>query len=52
MAIGPAITKPWADECLSLCKLISKSMHVDLGQTNDKVAMKLGYHRLKWVLQS
>ena len=52
MAIGRAIIKPWADESLSLCKLISKSMHVNLGQTNNKVVMKLGYHRLKWVLQS
>ena len=52
MAIGPAITKPWADKCLTLCKLISKSMHVNSGHANDRIAMKLGYHRLKWVLQS
>ena len=52
MAIDPAITKPWADKCWSLCKLINKSMHANLGQTNDTIAMKLGYHKLKWVLQS
>ena len=52
MAIGPDITKPWADKCLSLCKLINKSVYVNLGQANDRIAMKLGYHRLKWALQS
>ena len=28
MAVGHAVTKPQADKCHSLCKLISNSMHV------------------------
>ena len=52
MAIDPVITKPWADQCWSLYKLINKSMHANLGPTNDTIVMKLGYHKLKWVLQS
>ena len=32
MAIGPIVTKPSADWCWPLCKLISNSMHVNLGQ--------------------
>ena len=27
-------------------------MHVNLGQTNDRIAMELGYHRLQGALQS
>ena len=41
MAIGPTIMKPSAEQCRSLCKLISKSMQVDLSQTNDRIAVKL-----------
>ena len=49
MAIGPAVTKQSANKCRSLCKLISNSMHVNLGQTNDGIAMKVRYHRKEWV---
>ena len=52
MAIDPAITKSWTDKRWSLCKLISKYMHANMGQTNDAIMMKLDYHKLKWVLQS
>ena len=45
MAIYLIVTKPSANKCRSLCKLISNSMHANLGQTNDGIAMKLRYHR-------
>ena len=45
LAIGLTVTKPSANKCRSLCKLISNSMHVNLGQKNDSIAMKLRYHR-------
>ena len=44
MAIDPAITKPGADKHWSLSKLISKSMHANLGQTTGTIAMKLGWN--------
>ena len=50
-AIGLTVTKPSANKCRSLCKLISNSMQANFGQTNDGIAMKLRY-RLEWVLQS
>ena len=40
MAIGLTVTKPSANKCRSLCKLISISMHASLGQTNYGIAMK------------
>ena len=40
MAIGLTVAKPSANKCRSLCKLISNSMHANLGQTNDRIAMK------------
>ena len=40
MAIGLTVTKPSANKCRSLCKLISNSMHANLGQTNDRIARK------------
>ena len=46
----PNVTKLSTNKCRSLCKLISNSMHVDLGQTNDGIAIKLRHHRLEWVL--
>ena len=52
MAIGLTVTKPSANKCRSLCKLISNSMHANLGQTNDGIAMKLRYHWQEWVLHS
>ena len=52
MAIGLTVTKPSAYKCRSLCKLISNSMYANLGQTNERIAMKLRYHRREWVLQS
>ena len=52
MAIGLTVTKPSANKCRSLCKLISNSMHVNLWQENEGIAMKLRYHRLESVLQS
>ena len=52
MAIGLTVTKPSANKCRSLCKLINKSMHANLGQTNDGIVMKLRYHRQEWVSQS
>ena len=45
IAISLTDTKPSANECQSLCKLISNSMHANLGQTNDRIVMKLIYHR-------
>ena len=45
MAICLIVTKPSANKCRSLCKLISNSMHANLGQTDDGIAMKLKYHR-------
>ena len=52
MAIGPTVTNPSAYKCRFLCKVISNSIHVNLGQTDDGIAMKLRYHRQEWVLQS
>ena len=52
MAIGRTVTKPSANKCRPLCKLVSNSMHVNLGKPNDKIAMKLRYHRLEWVVQT
>ena len=45
MAIGLTVTKPSANKCRSLSKLISNLMHANLGQTNDGIAMKLKYRR-------
>ena len=44
MAIGPTGTKPSANKCRSLCKLISNSMHINLGQANEGIMMKLRYY--------
>ena len=52
MAIWPTVTKPPANKCRPLCKLVSNSMHANLGQANDGITMKLWYHRLEWVSQS
>ena len=52
MAIGLTVTKPSANKCRSLCKLMSNSMHANLEQTNDGIAMKLRYRRQEWVSQS
>ena len=49
MAIGLTVTKPTANKCRSLCKPISNSMHANLGQTNDGIAMNSKYHRQEWV---
>ena len=51
MAIGTTVPKQSATKCRLLCKLISNSMHVNLGQTNDGIAMKVRYHRKEWVVQ-
>ena len=52
MAITLTVTKPSANKCRSLGKLISNSMHANVGQTNDGIAMKLKYHRQEWVSQA
>ena len=41
MAIGHTVTKLPANKCRSLCELISNSIHANLGQANDRIAMKL-----------
>ena len=52
MATSPTVTKQSANKCRSLWKLIGNSMHVNIGQTNDGIAMKVRYHRKEWVVQS
>ena len=48
MVIGLAVTKPSANKCRPLCKLISNRMHANLGQTNDGIVMKLRFHRREY----
>ena len=50
MAIGPTVTKISANKFWSLCKLIRNSMHVNLGYTNDGIAMKSKHDRLECVI--
>ena len=38
--LATLLTKPSADKCCLLCKLITNSMHVNLGQTSDGIAAK------------
>ena len=45
----PTVTKPSANKCRSLCKLISNSLHVNRRPIYDGFAMKLRYHKMEWV---
>ena len=52
MASGITVTKSSANKGRPFCKLISNSMHVNLGKTNGRIVIQLRYHRREWVLQS